>query len=415
MISLEIYKFPYCGQRNEQKLFLSDKIVLVVRKKTLKSATITIFVIACFTTFKPEAAQGVTLPLPVHHTGLERVQESQYKQIQSAPFVKEKKTRIKFDLIASRDSLPFIYIKSRGYLTEDVIKKIRAGWKWGGSDNPVLDIVLFCGLLYAITHVPQADAFVNELFKQLGHLNAPTVQQPSKYFDQCHSQHTSIYGSARGEESKNDFTNRELGQVTSSQTKTFLKADSSIDIEKGYQEILRRAENSDNFECSKERFLDLCTENGTTGPKNMQEAITVLQLEADGHISNVRRDPIAAKNGLLASDFIAEDRNGNTIHVEAKGPVGSAIKIAEKNDPSIDRQGKSIAMKLPKQISRWIDNVEITPLKSPRQVLVVFDLFDVPVSEKGQMQRSIELGLGQAFSKTDPMPMILFINNIRNR
>lgn len=45
-----------------------------------------------------------------------------------------------------------------------------------------------------------------------------------------------------------------------------------------------------------------------------------------------------------------------------------------------------------------------------------FDLFDVPVSEKAQMQTAIESGLSQPIQQSESIsPMKIFINNVRNR
>lgn len=38
----------------------------------------------------------------------------------------------------------------------------------------------------------------------------------------------------------------------------------------------------------------LCTENKQINSKRMQETITAFQLQADGIVSSVRQDPVAA-------------------------------------------------------------------------------------------------------------------------
>jgi hypothetical protein len=187
--------------------------------------------------------------------------------------------------------------------------------------------------------------------------------------------------------SENDLTDRELGQVSCSQAKQFLKPDGTLDYDKGYQEVLRRTKGCPNFNCSKERFISLCSENADVGPKGMREAITGLQLEAQGKIFNLRRGPEQVDIG---SDFLAEDINGVTRRIEIKSPVGSAIKAGEGDDPWVEKQGKSIGMKISKQIRQWMGNDKITPVNSASDVLVVSDLFDVPVSEKSQMKSAIE-------------------------
>lgn len=93
---------------------------------------------------------------------------------------------------------------------------------------------------------------------------------------------------------------------TKTQTETFQRADGSMDVDAGYKEVVRRGQGFDNFECSRKRFVDLCNETGEITPKSMQEAITALQMEAEGKVSNVRRDPIAQSNNIQATDFQRE-------------------------------------------------------------------------------------------------------------
>lgn len=204
------------------------------------------------------------------------------------------------------------------------------------------------------------------------------------------------------------MTAREEGRVVSTQVKEFVKPDRTLDYDKGYQEVLRRAEGCSNFNCSKERFISLCNEDGNPGPKGMREAITGLQLEAQGEIFNLRRVPESG------SDFIAEDIQGVTIKVEIKGPVGSAIKAADGDDPSVLRQGKSIGKKHIKQMDNWTRNGKI---ESPKQVVTVIDMYDVPVGEKPEMQVAIKAGIKEGVQNYGSlMPKkIIFMNHIRNR
>ena len=59
---------------------------------------------------------------------------------------------------------------------------------------------------------------------------------------------------------------------------------------------------------------------------------------------------------------------------------------------------------------------KITPIHSPLKVFVVVDLFDVPISEKVEMQREVQSNLRQAVQENESiMPIRKFINNVRNR
>ena len=119
----------------------------------------------------------------------------------------------------------------------------------------------------------------------------------------------------------------QLYSPTSTQASTFTNTDKSVNLDLGYLEVLRRARYSENFKCSFDRFIQLATEDGETTTDSMRAAISALQLEADGVVSNVRRDPFAEQNGIKAFDFLVDGPNGET-HLEIKGPVGSEIRKA---------------------------------------------------------------------------------------
>ena len=94
----------------------------------------------------------------------------------------------------------------------------------------------------------------------------------------------------------------------------------------------------------------------------MRESINGLELEAQWKIFNLRIGPEQIDIG---SDFIAEDINGVTRRIEIKGLVGSAIKAAEGNDPSVEKQGRSIGKKHIQQIQKWQNDGKI---QSPKEI-----------------------------------------------
>ena len=196
------------------------------------------------------------------------------------------------------------------------------------------------------------------------------------------------------------------------QASTFNNPDGSVNLDMGYQEVQRRARFSENFNCSFDRFVDLASEGGETTNDSMRAAISALQLEADGIVCNVRRDPRAEANGVKSFDYLADGPNGET-HLEIKGPVGSEIKKAAGLGTSVTKQGKKLGFKIKNQLNYWFnpentDRPKVTLPENRSKVLVVNDLFDVPVSEKQQMESSIKVGLKGAHP-------ILFINNRINR
>lgn len=184
-----------------------------------------------------------------------------------------------------------------------------------------------------------------------------------------------------------------------------------MNLDLGYREVLRRARFSTDFECSFDRFIELASEDGEITTDTMRAAISALQLEVDGVVSNVRRDPVAEANRVKAFDFLADGPNGET-HLEIKGPVGSEIRKSAGLGPSIPKQGKKIGFKIKNQLNYWFnpntDKSGVTQPESRNKVLVVNDLFDVPSAEKAQMESSINSGLKGEHP-------ILFINNQMNR
>lgn len=93
---------------------------------------------------------------------------------------------------------------------------------------------------------------------------------------------------------------------------TFLNNDGSITLDNAYREVLRRARFLTNFQCSFERFIKLVTKAGEINSDTVRAIISGLQLEADGKVSNVRKDPVAQMNRVKAFDFLTDGPNGET-------------------------------------------------------------------------------------------------------
>lgn len=133
-------------------------------------------------------------------------------------------------------------------------------------------------------------------------------------------------------------------------------------------------------------------------PCGKLSVISVLQLEADGSVKHVRRDPKAIGD-QRGADFLGEGKFGTT-HIQVKSPVGSEIRKEQSLTPGIEKQGKLIGKKIPRQISNWITDPKfkdkITRPNSPNKVLVVVDLFDVPVNKKDKMKRAVDKGYTNA-------------------
>jgi hypothetical protein len=189
-----------------------------------------------------------------------------------------------------------------------------------------------------------------------------------------------------------------------------------VDLHKCLNEVNRRASEigCTDFECSLERFKALATENGELTNTTAREAITILQGEMHGYYTNARREDYGLD--VKGPDFIVEGLGNfqSATHVEIKNPVGSAIKIANKQKGSIAKQGKSIGEKIVYQQNFWsnpvktseIENINLTASfpQSTNNILAMVDNFDVPYNEKAFMEASILKG-------SQNNPNITFINN----
>ena len=82
-----------------------------------------------------------------------------------------------------------------------------------------------------------------------------------------------------------------------------MENDGTIDMVAAYKEVIRRVQSSSNFECSYDRFKNLCTECSEIDIGTVREVISALQLEADGVVKNIRRDPSTTQKGF---DFLID-------------------------------------------------------------------------------------------------------------
>jgi len=303
-------------------------------------------------------------------------------------------------MVASNQMIPLIYINGHySYINEQLLKKLRAG------DLPAnLNVIAIGVLLCVMWQLSGVDAF-----GIIAQWNAPTTH--TRGGPPPVSPTAALTSSANVPGQGRRSTALQAYGPSHTQASTFTNTDGSVNLDLGYREVLRRARFSPDFKCSFERFIELASEDGETTTDTLRAAISALQLEADGVVSNVRRDPVAEVNGVKAFDYLADGPNGET-HLEIKGPVGSEIRKAAGLGPSIPKQGKKIGFKIKNQLNYWFnpntDKSGVTQPESRNKVLVANDLFDIPNSEKSQMESSINFGLKGEHP-------VLFINNIMNR
>ena len=165
-----------------------------------------------------------------------------------------------------------------------------------------------------------------------------------------------------------------------------------------------------DFNCSFDRFRNLCTELGEVKADYVRAAISTLQFEADGVVTNVHRDITAT---IKKFDFLIDSGlQGFETHLEIKGPIRSEIRKVNGLGPSITKQGKKIGFKIRSQVDYWFnpepDKLGLTCPETRNYVVVAVDYFDVPVFEKPAIQAAIEHNL-----QHQPVP--IYINNIYNR
>ena len=440
----EIYKFPYNGRvEDETEIFLSDLIcqcvlkinsrnseffyvirhkinskktkILVTTTNKIKNSKNKIIV------KKKEIFVGTAIlvswwlfPRNTHAMGLpvrspsmcviELNRTVKVDVYQYAPTVSPREDKV---FMNNNNIIPLIYMNYMNghysYINEKLLKKLRAGDL--SSTVAVAFITLFVLLIAQSGGVEAFASFLNRVN------GIPSTSHPANpsTIPTLSTSHTRVRQAQMG-------TSTALQAYGPSQTQisTFMDVNENIDLDKAYQEVQRRARFSPNFNCSRARFDELVVECGRITSDSVRGTITGLQLEADGVIKNLRRDPIAQAMGFFGADFLADGPDGTT-HLEIKGPVGQQIKLANDQRPSIAKQAKKIAKKITYQTNLWTnDNStaagQITPVpnQDPKKILVVTDLFDVPNPEKAVMQQAITSHLtGQENT--------IFINNITNR
>ena len=368
---------------------------------------------------KPEPAKAIGVT-PKVVKSLPQIDSSQSsnlprKHVVSIPYRNDKIIMQIITRTSDSAATFIIYSKNKKILKD--IFKIRAGADWK-------DIVWIIIVLIGIGMAPEE---VVAFIQNMANYNAPNIGGtgyfPSASKDE--SRRTVILYTGNTEEESNTCTAATWPWQTPdgnpcTQAQSFCNSDGTVDLDRAYAEVLRRAGDSETFNCSKERFIDLATEKGEINSATTREAITALQLEIDGVTSNTRRNRAAEAANILGSDFLIDGPNGETC-LEIKGPVDSIINKAEGVSGSIKRQARQVGRKINYQVNEWSKkptskDKALISVTNSNKVLVVVDLFDVSVGEKNQMQRDIkESARAVAKSRNNTEPKIQFINNVINR
>jgi len=351
-------------------------------------------------------AAAVMMPLPpvaIHRLSpieQDRILKNSYPQIATIPESKVDKIRLTNDQIKQFNNLA-LQLNSGSLTMEEAVLQLRGG-------DGLTDIVT---VIAFVIFVNWYDSLFGVKAFQANPLPLPH-QDPVGWLNGKYDSRNVGPSPSPTIAPRTRSTALQAFGPSQTQASTFTNPDGSVNLDMGYQEVLHRARFSKNFNCSFDRFVELSSEAGEITNDSMRAAISGLQLEADGLVSNVRRDSRAAANGVKSFDYLADGPNGET-HLEIKGPVGSEIKKAAGLGPSVTKQGKKLGFKIKNQLNYWFnpentDRSKVTLPENRRKVLVICDLFDVPVSEKQQMESSIKVGLKGEHP-------ILFINNRINR
>ena len=162
MVSKEVFKYPYCGQIIEEKVFFSDividstcKTIYVINQKpvsvisSFKTKTTTqlisvVFALAGLTGFA-ERVRAVPLPL-APRLAQERVMRLPYNQttIKVAPMVVRKPDKVKLDFVPSREVLQLIYFNAHSsYINEQLLKKLRSGDMASNITVAAISVIVF--------------------------------------------------------------------------------------------------------------------------------------------------------------------------------------------------------------------------------------------------------------------------------
>ena len=159
-----------------------------------------------------------------------------------APIVSKSLDKIR--LMPTNEMIPLIYLNTRHiYINEKILKRLRAGELSTNVTVATIGIIVFLMFQFDVTR-----AFT--IFTQW---NAPTTtggQEPAPVSP----------SSAPVERSGRISTALQIYGPSQTQASTFVNSDGSVNLDLGYEEVLRRARFSPDFKCSFDRFAELTRE-----------------------------------------------------------------------------------------------------------------------------------------------------------
>ena len=417
-------------------VLIYDSIVLPIRNISLNLkvkiivVVISLTMVVWFSNLKPVSAIGLPMPPaplvrvpPSHHY------DSKVPIAKIAKVIPRKKDIIVYK---SPEEISYlIYLTDRRLLSNQevlkLVKELRGG-SWGFVGTGVVLVLII--LIFST-----GEGFVSNNPNPGWGLGRPNPFQPPtakqkhpRAYDLFFPRRTCYANRPGGslmmtgvnpQSSREELTQLSTDVVPTQTQLSGFVINGKINLDKCLNEVNRRASEigCTDFECSRERFKALATENGEFTNSTIREAITILEGEMYGYYKDARRENYGID--VNGPDFIVEGIGefSKITHVEVKNPVGSAIKIANGQKGSISKQGKKIGAKIVYQQRFWSNSTKVSKLENvdpnasfpetPSNVLGLVDNFDVPVHEKASMQGSILKG----YNKTEN---IIFLNNVTN-
>jgi hypothetical protein len=374
-----------------------------------------------------ESAEAIGLSIPP--APVVRVQPSYEHpaELKIAKVIPRKADRISYK--SNKEILLLMYLTDSRLSSNQQVLKIVKELRGGDWRLSLLGTAAFLGFMALIVAIGEGFVPPGWGLDRPNPFQPPTAEHRyPPYYDLFFPRRTCPADRPRGslimaelnpQSSREELTQLSTSVVpTQTQVSGFVK-NGKVDLRKAFNEVNRRASEigCKNFGCSFERFEGLATENGKINAQSVREAISALQGEMLGYYTETER--IDYGTNINGPDFKVKGLGDfeHITHLEQKNPVGSAIKKANNQSPSISKQGKKIGAKIIYQKNFWSDKTKTSQLESlnpnaplpesPDNMLGLIDNFDVPVSEKSLMEGAIINA-----SKNDTN--LIFINNNTN-
>ena len=382
VISVEVFKYPYCGKSIESEKFLSEKICLAtirIRKKIVKK-TKRVFIygqlILALLGNELAPSQAIGLPILTTTSAIMRTIDSYTpKKVIIARVIESSPDKVIFTEKQMDQLYDFAVKCANGSMSkEELITELRGGGieDWVGAFGIIIAIIIVINNVTGFQIPPNRGAIV--------HPNGAIVRPADggKFPGPQHQK--------GGGRIKVRMSNSNQCPANAKQVSSFVK-NCRLDLREAFNEVQRRASEigCDNFNCSFERFRALATEGKLPTENSVREAIAALQGEMLGYYKDTVRGKYG--KGISGPYFIVVGLGdySHITHLEVKNPVGSRIEKASRGVSDLRLQGEKIGSKISKQQIKWSNTSFVENLphvnrsesfpKSPENMLGLVDTF----------------------------------------